>query len=133
MEVVIVKNKQELERLEGIILKNIGSFYEIGHALMEIRVKKYYHDVMGYETFEEYCKKRWDFARRTAYQYIDAVKTIENVRNCAQSDVVPANESQCRSLAPLTAENQLIAWQQAVATAPDGKVTAAEIVQPGAS
>ena len=125
MEVVITQNEQELERLEGIIRENVGAFYEIGDALMKIRVKKYYHDVLGYETFEEYCRKRWDFSRIRAFQLIQSVEIRENVLTIV--NIAPATESQCRPLARLPADQQLIAWQRAVETAPDGKVTAAHV------
>jgi hypothetical protein len=92
-------------------------------------VKKYYHDVLGYETFEEYCKKRWDFTGRHAERLMAAAKVIENTRPVGR---IPDTERQARHLASLTAEQQLIAWQKAVETAPDG-ITAAEIVQPGRS
>jgi len=127
MENAIVRNTTDLERLEGIITRNLQSFYEVGRALMEIRDRGLYRDVLGYETFEVYCKERWDFARRTAYQYIEAVKTIDNVRHGAQSEVLPANERQIRPLVSLPADKQREAWQQAVDTAPDGKVTAAHV------
>ena len=128
MEVVIAKNKQELERLEGIIQKNIGSFYELGHALAEIRDQRYYHDVLGFETFKEYCRTRWDMARQTAYQLIDSASVIENVRNCGQTETIPMNESQARPLSRIKdPEQQREAWQKAISTAPDGKVTAAHV------
>jgi hypothetical protein len=125
MEVVITQNEQELERLERIIRENAGAFYEIGDALTKIRVKKYYHDVLGYETFEEYCRKRWDFSRIRAFQLIQSVEIRENVLTIV--NIAPATESQCRPLARLPADQQLIAWQRAVETAPDGKVTAAHV------
>jgi hypothetical protein len=49
----ITKNTAELERLEGAIQNDIGSFYELGHALAEIRGQGYYRDVLGFETFEQ--------------------------------------------------------------------------------
>ena len=125
MEVVIAKNKQELERLEGVIQENIGAFYEVGMALMKIRDQKYYHDVLGYETFEEYCRKRWDFSRIRAFQLIQSVEIRENVLTIV--NIAPATESQCRPLARLTADQQIIAWTKAVETAPDGKFTAAHV------
>lgn len=64
-------NDTKLEWLEGVIQKNLVAIYGVGRALMEIRDKGYYREVLGFETFEEYCRKRWDIARRTAYQYID--------------------------------------------------------------
>jgi hypothetical protein len=124
MENAITKNTAELEQLENVIKQNIGAFYEVGRALMEIRDKGLYKDVLGYDTFEQYCKERWDFARRTAYQFIDSVKVVENVRNCAQT---PVNESQTRPLARLEPDKQREAWQKAVETAPEGKVTAAHV------
>ncbi|HOO41051.1 MAG TPA: hypothetical protein PK653_06390 [Syntrophales bacterium] len=36
--------------------------------------------------------------RQTAYQLIDSVKVIDNVRNCAQTEVLPTNERQTRAL-----------------------------------
>ena len=127
MEVLITKNKQELERLEGVIQENIGAFYEVGRALMKIRDQGYYHDVLGFETFKEYCRTRWDMARQTAYQLIDSASVIENVRNCGQTETIPTNEYQARPLARLDPDQQREAWKKAVETAPDGKVTAAHV------
>jgi hypothetical protein len=45
MQNAITKDKQELERLEGIIQNNVGAFYEMGRALMEIEKM----GVPGYE------------------------------------------------------------------------------------
>jgi hypothetical protein len=97
-----------LEQLEGIIGENIGSFYELGHALAEIRDRGYCHDVLGFETFKEYCRTRWDMARQTAYQLIDSASVIEKVRNCGQTETIPTNECQARPLARLTADQQLV-------------------------
>jgi hypothetical protein len=40
---------------------------------------------------------------------------------------VPANEAQARPLTKLSAPLQKVAWQKAVETAPEGKVTAAHV------
>ena len=125
MEVVITQNMQELERLEGIIRENVASFYELGHALAEIRDKRYYRDVLGYETFEAYCKTKWDFSRSYAYRLIESANVIDVVSPIG--DIKPTTESQTRPLVLLPADQQLIAWQKAVETAPDGKVTAAHV------
>jgi len=121
----ITRNTQDLERLEGIIQKNIGAFYEVGRALMEIRDKKYYCEVLGFETFEAYCKSKWDFNRAHAYRLIDSAKVIDAVSPIG--DIQPVTESQARPLARLEPDKQREAWQQAVDTAPDGKVTAAHV------
>ena len=127
MEVVITQNKQELERLERIIQENIGAFYEIGDALMKIRENKYYHDVLGFETFEAYCKKRWDFASNYARRLIASAATVENIKS-VPIGTFPTTESQARSLAKIKDPGvQREAWQRAVSTAPEGKVTAAHV------
>lgn len=125
MELAITKNKTEMERLEGVIQKNIGAFYEVGRALMEIRDKGYYKDVLGYDTFEAYCKERWDFGRSYAYRLMDSAKVIQSVSPIG--DKVPTTENQTRPLARLKLEQQREAWQKAVETAPEGKVTAAHV------
>jgi hypothetical protein len=122
MENAIARNTTELEQLEGVIQKNIGAFYEVGRALMEIRDKGLYRDVLGYDTFEAYCKGRWDLSRPRAYQLIDAVEVKNNL-----STTVDIPERQIRPLAKLQPEQQRTAWQKAVETAPEGKVTAAHV------
>jgi hypothetical protein len=67
-------------------------------------------------------------ARQTAYQLIDSASVIENVRNCGQTETIPTNEYQTRPLSKIKdPEQQREAWQKAVSTAPDGKVTAAHV------
>lgn len=124
MEVAITRNTAELERLEGIIRRNQQSFYEIGSALREIRDKGLYRDVKGYDTFEEYCRKEWDFSRPRAYQLIEAVTVKDNL-----STTVDIPERQIRPLARLEPEKQKEAWRQVVSTAKDGKVTAKHVQQ----
>lgn len=128
MEKAIIINTTDLARLEGVIQKNIGAFYEVGKALMEIRDKELYKLKNGgdYQTFESYCKGVWDFDRRNAYYLMGSAAVIENVNNCSQK---PATESQCRPLSKLEPDQQREAWQQAVSTAPDGKVTAAHVTK----
>jgi hypothetical protein len=125
MELAIAKNKTELERLEGVIQKNIGAFYDVGRALMEIRDQGYYKDVLGYDTFEAYCKERWDFNRAHAYRLIDSAQIMDMVSPIGIQK--PNNERQTRPLTRLEPQQQREAWQKAVETAPEGKVTAAHV------
>jgi hypothetical protein len=131
MELVATKDKQDLERLEAEIREDIGFFVRVGRNLTEIRDRKLYDKVRGVATFESYCQKEFGFARQTAYQFIDAVKVIDNVRNCGQNITLPATESQARPLTKLKdePEKQREAWSEAVATAPEGKVTAAHVAK----
>jgi hypothetical protein len=127
MENAITKNTVELEQLENVIKKNIGAFYEVGVALTEIRDRGLYRDVLGYETFEAYCKARWDFSRSYAYRLIDSANTVDVVSPIG--NIRPATESQTRPLARLEPDQQREAWQKAVETAPEGKVTAAHVAK----
>ena len=61
---------------------------------------------------------------RGAIQLMDASKVIDNVHNCEQ---IPQTESQARPLVSLPSDQQREAWQEAVETAPEGKVTAAHV------
>jgi len=122
VEIALVK--QDLEMLEGVIKKNLAAFYEVGRALMEIRDRRLYKEVKGYKTFEEYCRIEWNFSRSRAYQLIDSAEAVENVNNCRQ---IPTTESQTRPLTQLKPDQQAEAWQEAVETAPNGKVTAAHV------
>jgi hypothetical protein len=125
MEIVIAQNKKDIEQLEDVIQKGQQTFVEVGHALMEIRDRGLYRDVLGYETFEQYCKERWEFNRAHAYRLIDSAKVIENVSPIG--DIKPTTESQARPLTKLEPQQQQVAWEKAVQTAPDGKVTAAHV------
>lgn len=109
-----------LAALEKTIKKSLQSFFDVGNALKEIRDNRYYRAT--HRTFQEYCKDRWGFERRAAYQHIDAAVVVNNVRNCAQ--MIPTNEWQCRPLVSLAAEHQQAAWKAAVESAGGAPVTA---------
>ena len=115
----------ELDSLEDRVQRGFRAFWDIGQALRQIRDKRLYRQ--KYSTFEEYCINRWEIARRTAYQLIDAAEVYENVRHGAQ--IFPANERQVRPLVALAPEEQQKVWEEAVSTAPNGKITATHVVK----
>ncbi|MBW2606105.1 MAG: hypothetical protein JRD05_00570 [Deltaproteobacteria bacterium] len=115
-----------LEQLEGIIAKNFQGFYAVGCALAEIRAERLYR--MTHNTFEDYCRARFEVARRTAYQYIEAASVIDNVRRGAQIKLLPLNERQARPLTRLEPDAQVEAWEKVVKSAPfDGGITAQHV------
>ncbi len=126
MELALANNKNDFERLENVIQKNLQSFYEVGKALMEIRDRGLYRDVMGFDTFEAYCKERWDFASNYARRLITSVEITDNIKN-VPIGTLPTTESQTRPLSKLEPEQQREVWKEAVSTALGGKVTAAHI------
>jgi hypothetical protein len=126
MELAITRDRADLEKLEGIIRRNLQSFYEVGKSLAEIRDRELYKikNGGGYTTFEAYCKGEWGFNRAHAYRFIDSVKVIDNLSPMGDT---PRTERQTRPLSKLTPDQQREAWQEAVETAPEGKITAAHV------
>jgi len=89
---------------------------------MEIRDKKYYSDVLGFGTFEEYCKAKWDFTKSYANYLISSTSVMDNISSVTTIVVKPATETQTRPLSKLEPQQQREAWAKAVETAPEGKV-----------
>ncbi len=118
---------QRLDELETVIERGQKTFYEVGSALAEIRDKELYKLSKGgeFKTFEEYCKKRWEFTGRYARYLLTGKETVDNLKG---GTMVPVSERQIRPLTKLeTPEEQREAWQKAVETAPNGKVTARHV------
>lgn len=70
----------------------------------------------------DYCRDRWGMARNYANKLIAAVGVADNL-----GTTVPITERQARPLARLEPEKQAAAWQEAVETAPEGKITAMHV------
>jgi hypothetical protein len=108
---------------EAQIERGLQTFYDVGTALLAIRDQRLYRATFA--TFEAYCRERWGMERRRAYQLIEAAEAFESVQNFTHSP--PANEAQARSLTAVPPAERAEVWQEAVATAPNGKVTAAHV------
>jgi len=70
---------RSLADLEKVIHEGELAYVEVGKALQEIQKRKLYKDKDKYNTFEEYCEKRWGFCRQTAYEYMNAAAVAANV------------------------------------------------------
>ena len=118
-----------LGKLEKVIERGLGTFYEVGAALKEIRDEKLYGQF--HESFEDYCKERWGMALRYAQFHIRSSETVVNLKanNCS---CLPANESQTRPLTRLAGADQQEAWQAVLENAPETsegtKLITAELV-----
>lgn len=118
-----VSETQRLTQLEATITAGLQTFVDVGQALLEIREARLYRQEFG--TFEDYCRERWGMDKRYANYQIAAAQVIGNLGTIVP--VLPATESQARPLAPLAPAMQREAWQRAVDTAPNGKITAAHV------
>ena len=104
-----------LEELEGVITKVFVGFYVMGEALDEIDTKRLYR--VTHVRFEDYCRDRFEIAKQTAYQYINAKKAFDNVRRGGQTKLLPLNERQIRPLTRLEPNAQIDAWEKVVESA----------------
>lgn len=123
-ELLIEDERSELLRHENTIEQGLKTFVDVGNALLSIRDKRLYRQDFG--TFEEYCQDRWGMSRPRAYQLIEAAEVRKNLSTTVDIPL-PTSERQARPLTKLDPVDQPIAWQRAVETAPNGKVTAAHV------
>lgn len=118
-----ITEETRLAELEAVIEHGLKTFVDVGNALLEVRDSRLYRK--EYSTFEDYCRDRWGMSKRYANYQIEAARTIGNLGTIVPT--LPATESQARPLTSLPPEVQAEAWQRAVETAPDGKITAAHV------
>jgi len=114
-----------LRENEDRIEQGLYSFVDAGEALREIREKELYK--AEYKTFKEYCLDRWGFQDRQATFFIEASKTVGYIETRSIDRVLPERESHVRPLTRLQSDQQVEAWEKAVDTAPDGKITAGHV------
>lgn len=119
-----ITERTELEQYEAVIERGLQTFYEVGQALMEIREKRLYRE--QYATFEDYSRDRWQLGQSRAYQLIDAAAVISNLQSSTVVEL-PANERQARPLTSLPPDGQREAWQVAVESAANGRITARHV------
>jgi transposase len=84
---------RSLDQCEAVIQRGVGTFIEVGEALMEIRDRRLYQ--LEFASFDSYCRERWGFNRQRAHQLI----TASEVSSMLDSD--PVNARQAEALAPL--------------------------------
>jgi hypothetical protein len=56
LEPLKYRERNDLNRFEAVIQNGLKTFFEVGHALGEIRVKRLYRGT--HATFEAYCRER---------------------------------------------------------------------------
>lgn len=112
-----------LQAFEAVIEKGLASFVEVGRALKQIQESGLYR---AHGTFEAYCQKRWAMSERRVYQVIEASGVSDRLKKFSGTQP-NLTESHAAELAELPADEQADAYEEALATAPQGKVTAKHI------
>lgn len=123
MTELAVHEQAELARHEAIIEHGLQAFVDVGNALLAIRDRRLYRQ--DYETFEAYCQTRWNLGRRRAYQMMEAAGVVTNLVDDVKN--FSHREAHVSPLASLPPDAQREAWQEAVETAPDGRITARHV------
>ncbi len=115
-ELCTADDRKDFQRLDRVVSKGMGTFVDVGRALMEIRKRKLYREEYG--TFEDYVGQRHELDRRRAYKMMDAAEVmgeLENVPNLAQKHpILPTNEGQCCELGCVPTGKRVKVWNQTV-------------------
>jgi len=114
---------QEAKECVGKINANMTN---IRGLVLELYERKGW-EALGYASWRECVTAEFQQNERYLYRQLEAAQTAKQICPIGQKDLIP--ESQLRPLTKLrdNPEAQKEAWQQAVDTAPDGKVTAAHV------
>ena len=112
---------------EQTIRKGLTKFKEVGAALLWIRDHKTYKSVENFETFEAYCREKWDMVASRGRQLISAAEASQNLAGVTMVTLV--NERQARLLMGLTQEQQCEAWRRAVEKAEGERPTGRQVAQ----
>lgn len=123
MTELTVSERSQLATCEAVIAQGFKTFIEVGNALAEIRDAKLYR--LTYGTFEEYCQEKWGMGQRHANRLIAAADVADDLGPIGPT--LPTSESVLRPLTSLEPEARREVWQQATASAPNGKVTQAHV------
>lgn len=127
-EVLPADEAHQLTKCERIIGDGFTTFLKVGLALGEVRDSRLYR--AEFESFEDYCDKKWSLTRTRAYQIMSAALTANEVSKKLDTDL---NEAQARAIKPVLDEHGADAAAAVISDAHEsGKVTAGAINQAAA-
>lgn len=113
--------RSQLEKCEEVLRRGLGTFFEVGQALLIIREAQLYRE--EFSTFQLYCQDRWGMGRNYAWRLMGAAERIRLLPSDAKTPR-PANEFQVRPFLKLEPKAFPEAWEQVISKAKDGKITA---------
>ena len=114
--------RRQLEKCEDILRNDLGTFFEVGKALLTIRDARLYRE--EFSTFEAYCHQRWAMGRTYAWHLMGAAERVKLLPADTKTPR-PSNEFQVRPFLKLEPEAFPKAWEQVISQAKDGKITPA--------
>jgi len=122
------EEQQLLGQSEKTIEVGLGQFVDVGSALIVISDHKLYRD--GFDTFEDYCRQRWNLSDKYAYRLINAARCVTSLRGELTAQAVttfPSNESQVRPLLDLDEKKRAKAWLKVLKDTEGHQITAKEV------
>ncbi len=109
----------ELQACEAVIRRGFQTFYDVGKAFARIRDARLYRD--KFDTFEAYCREKWQYGRDYADRLIAAAEIVTHLQtiDCP----LPERETHVRPLIGLTKEQAAAAWKEALELAREVPMT----------
>ncbi len=109
-----IEEKSRLRDCEKIISIGLHAFVEVGNALIEIRNQKLYR--VNFQTFEHYCRERWQLKRQRAYEMMEAAEIVQSLHDSLSeiSDKLPQKESHAAQLVKIPVEERPKVWKEII-------------------
>jgi hypothetical protein len=119
-----LEERRELEKCERTIAKGLKTFFEVGNALIKIRIRKLYR--AEFATFEAYCTQRWHMSRFHAYRLIHAAEVVQHLLPIGN---IPQHEAQVRPLTHIDRRFVPQVWKTALEIAGQQELTSKHILR----
>src|SRR5581483_2502827 len=123
--VALTASEEELlKRYEEILRRGLGTFFEVGNALLAIRAGELYRG--SFSTFEEYCNERWGIGRTYAWRVIGAAERLR-LLPAGDDTPRPSSEFQMRPFLKVKPEEFPTVWKRVMERAQERPITSALI------
>ncbi len=115
--------KERFEAAEQQIDKSRNNVFELAAALAIVRADELYKP--DYKTFEEYCRKRWEYGRSYCSRLCDMDSVMADLKQLPDAtDVLPRNESQARVFVDLEKAERTRLFEKILEEKGDAALTA---------
>lgn len=114
-------NPSQLEAIEAEVERALVRYLGLGTALADIKAGKLY--LKTHSTWDAYVKERFGLERSHSYRLIEAAGAVRNLQERGLERPLPLNERQARPLVPLSPEQQVQVWSEAITMSPNGRPT----------
>ena len=119
-EVLSDADQIDLYACEAVVETASSNVFQVGLAFAGIRDGKLYR--MEFQTFEAYCRHKWQYGRNYVNRMILAAQLFTHLVTTRHQK--PDHETQLRPLIGLPLEQAEVAWENAVTKAGGRKITA---------